>query len=117
VPLGRSLVSRAPLVSEAVAMICAAGEDTQDAARWWQAYVLAESDQVDELRERAEAGDNHARQQLASWLDDRGMVEEAMAAIRPQADAGDDVAELWLARWLADGGHLDELRARVAAGG
>lgn len=92
------------------------GEDTQDAARWWQAYQLAENDQAGELGERAAAGDEHARRQLASWLSDRVRTEEAVEVIRPLADAGDDVAELWLARWLADGDHLDELRQRAASG-
>jgi hypothetical protein len=64
----------------------------------------------------ADAGDDHARRQLASWLSDRARTEEAIEVIRPLADAGDDVAELWLARWLADGDHLDELRQRAAHG-
>jgi hypothetical protein len=38
-----------------------------DATRWWRAYLLAEDDQEDPLRRRAEAGDDHAREQLA-WL-------------------------------------------------
>jgi hypothetical protein len=92
-------------------------EDTKDAERWWRAYVLAENDQVDELRERAAAGDTHARRQLASWLGDRDRLEEAIEVIRPLADIGEDVAELWLARWMADGDHLDELRQRAASGG
>jgi hypothetical protein len=92
------------------------GQDTEDAVSWWRAYQLADSDQVDELRERAAAGDGHARQQLASWLSDRGRTDEAISVIRPLADAGDDVAELWLARWLADGEHLGELRRRASAG-
>jgi hypothetical protein len=98
-------------------MIRPLGEDTHNAARWWQAYLLAENEQVDELGERAAAGDEHAGRQLASWLADRARTEEAIAVIRPLADAGDDVAELWLARWLADGDHLDELRHRAASGG
>jgi hypothetical protein len=52
-------------------MISPPGEDTQDAQRWCQAYVLAGNDQVDELRERATAGDEHARSQLATWLAER----------------------------------------------
>jgi len=106
-------------------MICPPGENTDDAARWWQAYLLADNDQVDELRKLAAAGDDHARWQLASWLSDRaysaelsdrGKVGEAIEVIRPAADAGDDVAELWLARWLADCDRLDELRQRAESG-
>src|SRR5262249_58541749 len=84
-------------------MICPPGEATEDAERWWQAYLLAENDQADELRQRAAGGDEHARRQLAGWLSDRARTEEAIEVIRPLADAGDDIAELWLARWLADG--------------
>jgi hypothetical protein len=92
------------------------GGEAGDAARWWQAYVLAENDQQDELRERAAAGDDHARRQLASWLSDRSRTKEAIEMIRPLADAGDEVAELWLVRWLADDDRLDELRERAAGG-
>jgi hypothetical protein len=93
------------------------GEGTEDAERWWQAYELAGNDQAGQLRERAAAGDGHARRQLASWLSDRGRTEEAIEVIRPLADAGDDMAQLWLARWLADRDQLDELRWRSASGG
>jgi hypothetical protein len=99
------------------------GDETDDAARWWQAYQLADDDQADELRRLAAAGDDHARRQLASWLSDRAFpgglakLEEAIEVIRPLADAGDDVAELWLARWLADCDRLDELRERAGTGG
>jgi hypothetical protein len=92
------------------------GGEADDAARWWQAYVLAENDQVDVLRDRAAAGDDHARRQLASCLSDRSRMREAIEVIRPLADAGDDVAELWLVRWLADDDRLDELRERAAGG-
>jgi hypothetical protein len=91
-------------------------DETDDAVRWWQAYLLAEDDQVDELRARADTGDEHARRQLASWLSDRARTEEAIVVIRPLADAGDEVAELWLARWLAGSDRLDELRQRAASG-
>jgi hypothetical protein len=99
-----------------MAMTHPLGDTAEDAERWWRAYQLAENDQAGELRERAEAGDEHARRQLASWLADRARAEEAIEVIRPLADAGDDVAELWLARWLADGDHLGELRHRAASG-
>ena len=102
------------------------GDKTDDAARWWRAYQLAENDRADELRGLAAAGDDHAGRQLASWLSDRAFsggladragLEEAIEVIRPLADAGDDVAELWLARWLADCDRLDELRERAGTGG
>jgi hypothetical protein len=92
------------------------GDTAEDAERWWRAYQLAENDQAGELRELADAGDEHASRQLASWLADRGRTEEAIRIIRPLAGAGDEVAELWLARWLADADHLGELRRRAASG-
>jgi hypothetical protein len=92
------------------------GDTAEDAERWWQAYQLAGNDQVGELRDRAAAGDQHARRQLAGWLSDRARTEEATEVIRPAADAGDEVAELWLARWLAGGEHLGELRQRADDG-
>lgn len=92
------------------------GDAAQDAERWWRAYRLAENDQAGELREHAEAGDEHARRQLAGWLSDRGRTDEAIEVIRPLADDGDEVAERFLAGWLADGGHVDELRLRADAG-
>jgi hypothetical protein len=92
------------------------GDTAEDAKRWWRAYQLAENDEAGELRELAEAGDDHARRQLASWLGDRARTGEAIEVIRPLADAGDQGAELWLARWLADDDHLDELRHRMASG-
>jgi hypothetical protein len=67
-------------------MIRPLGEAMEDAERWWQAYLLAEHDQVEGLRERA-------RRQLASWLSERAWTEEAIEVVCPLADAGDDVAD------------------------
>ena len=53
-------------------MIRPLGEDAEDAARWWQAYLLAENDQADELRERSAAGDEHATRQLRELAAARG---------------------------------------------
>lgn len=47
------------------------GATAEDAERWWQAWQLAETGQAGELRRRAEGGDEHARRQLAGWLDER----------------------------------------------
>jgi hypothetical protein len=91
-------------------------KEEDDATRWWQAYCLAENDDVDELRHRADAGDDHARRQLASWLGDRGRAQEALTLIRPLADTDDDLADLWLARWLAECDEAGELRQRAHAG-
>jgi hypothetical protein len=100
-------------------------DKTDDAARWWRAYRLAENDQVDELRGLARAGDDHASRQLAGWLSDRAFrggvsdsakLREAIEVIRPLADNGDDDAELWLTRWLADCDRLEELRERAGVG-
>jgi hypothetical protein len=88
----------------------------EDQAQWWRAYVLAENDRIDELRQDAEAGDDHARRQLASWLSDRRQIDEAISVIRPLADAEDDIAQLWLARWLSERDEADELRRRAGAG-
>jgi len=87
-----------------------------DQARWWRAYVLVENDRIDELRQHAEAGDDHARRQLASCLSDRRQIDEAITVIRPLADADDDIARLWLARWLAERDDVDELRRRAGTG-
>jgi hypothetical protein len=54
----------------------------EDAERWWQASQLAGDDQAGTLRQRAEAGDEHARRQLASWLADRAQTGEAILVIR-----------------------------------
>jgi hypothetical protein len=97
-------------------MIGSLGDTTEDGQGWWRAYQLAEDDQAGELRERADAGDEHARRQLASWLAERARTEEAIEVIRPLADAGDDVADLWLARWLAERDRLGELHQRAADG-
>jgi hypothetical protein len=88
----------------------------EDQARWWGAYVLVENDRIDELRQHAEAGDDHARRQLASCLSDRRQIDEAISVIRPLADADDDIAQLWLARWQAERDDVDELRQRAGTG-
>src|ERR1700729_3889889 len=90
-------------------------KEASDAARWWQAYRLAEEGEIDELRQRADGGDDHARQQLACWMGERGRPQEAVALIRPLADAGEDIAQRWLARWLAESDQAGELRRRASA--
>ena len=74
-------------------MVHLAGEDAEDAARWWRAYQVAENEHVDELRKLADAGDEHARRQLASWLADCDRLDE----LRQRAENGDDHARQRLA--------------------
>src|SRR5215471_4905427 len=82
------------------------GETAEDAERWWQAYRLAEGGQTGELRERAEAGDEHARRELARWLADIDQVDE----LRQRVASGSYHAVHELAGWLAWHERLDELR-------
>jgi len=95
-------------------------QSTEDALRWWEAYQLAEAGEIDELRARVDAGDDHARWHLASLLAESHREPEAANLIRPLADAGDDIAAMWLARWLVDKYHSSvdaaELRERAQAG-
>jgi hypothetical protein len=92
------------------------GGTADDAERWWRAYLLAENDQAGELRQRADAGDEHARRQLASWLAERAGIEEAIEVIRPLAGGGDDVAELSLpAGWLTVATSMSCANALIAA--
>jgi hypothetical protein len=87
-------------------------EPRKRAARWWQAYSLAENGEVDELRQRAVGDDDHARRQLAYWMGERGRPQEAIALIRPLADAREDIAQLW----LAECDQAGELCQRADAG-
>jgi hypothetical protein len=73
------------------------------------AEVLADGKDLAWRRTRANIG-NISR--LADVLADRGELEE----LRARADAGDDYAASRLAAALADRGELEELRARADAG-
>jgi hypothetical protein len=96
-------------------------------AQLWLARWLAECDQDGELRQRANAGDDHALYELAGWLAVHGRLTELrelvsiddglaalqafwrtwqvdMQVLRLLADAGDDDAQRQLARWLARSG-------------
>jgi len=86
-----------------------------DAIRWWEAYQLAEADEIGQLGARTDSGDKHARRALAGRLAEYGRYAEAVDLIRPLAEAGEDVARLWLARWLADSDPA-ELRRRAETG-
>ena len=77
-------------------------------ARELLADWLAQEDEIPELRRRAEAGDDSARRLLAGWLSERDRVDEAIEAIGPLADAGDDSARRLLAGWLLERDRVDE---------
>ena len=66
------------------------------AVRWRQVRLLAENERIDELRDRAAAGDDHASRQLASWPSDEDHLDE----LRQRADRGSEHALRELARRL-----------------
>ena len=76
------------------------------------AHLLAEQGRVEELQQRAGTGDAYATGRLIELLGDRGQVDE----LRKRADASDESAARWLAHLLAEQGNLDELRQRADAG-
>jgi len=48
------------------------GDTAEDAERWWRAYLLAENDQAEELRQLAAAGDEQAKADIApGWAEIR----------------------------------------------
>jgi predicted negative regulator of RcsB-dependent stress response len=106
------------------------------------ADLLVAYDRVDELRQRAEAGDSHAASRLARRLVKQGNVDDAIAVLRQHTgdwssahdlarllakhdrvdelrqltEAGDTTAGLLLVDLLADKGEIDEVQAEVFAG-
>ncbi|WP_433385473.1 protein kinase domain-containing protein [Actinoplanes sp. CA-142083] len=83
------------------------GRIQSDNAAFRTAKVLAAAGQVDELRERANAGDAAAAQRLVEVLAGRGRVDE----LRERADAGDPAAGYQLAELLVGRGQVDEALA------
>ena len=75
-----------------------------DAISWWEAYQLAEADEIDQLRTRTDSGDDHARRALANRLAEHGSCADAVDVIRPLADAGEDLASLFCAHRTAVSG-------------
>lgn len=74
------------------------------AFRNWLADVLADQEAVDDLRRRADAGDESAGFRLAETLIDQDRVDE----VRARATAGDRAATWRLAQYLEGLGRLDE---------
>lgn len=77
-------------------------------------HKLVEQDQITELRQLAEAGDQYARRRLADLLADQGEWAQALELVR-----GGSVAWSggWMARRLAESGQVDKLRQLVEMGG
>ena len=90
---------------ELAALVDAHGHDAMFsfAVRGWLADVLTDQDDVDELRRRADAGDERARYAYAETLLERGQLDE----VRSCAAAGDQQATLRLAQHLRGLGRLD----------
>ena len=76
------------------------------------ARVLEERGDLEALRARADARDQHATKRLARVLEERGDLD----GLRARADARDQHAAERLARVLEERGDLDGLRARADAG-
>jgi hypothetical protein len=79
------------------------------------AGLLFERGDVDGLRARADAGDPTGARYLATVLEESGDMEAAEDLLRGSADAGDRYAAPQLASLLAQRGDVDGLRARVDA--
>jgi hypothetical protein len=91
-------------------MSCGSRTDTGDRdAGHRLAPLLVERGDLDELRSRADAGDDLAASRLAV---ERGDMDE----LRSRADAGDHYTGERLADLLAERGDLDGLRGEVDAG-
>ena len=73
---------------------------------------LLKHGRVDEVRARADTGDDDAKRKLADWLARNNCANE----LRQRADLGDKEAARELAMWLSASGELDELRRRADAG-
>jgi hypothetical protein len=76
------------------------------------ADVLRQQGRIGELRTLASGGNHHATWSLNHLLADEGHIDE----LRSRADNGDDHAASALAVWLANNGALKELRARAETG-
>lgn len=76
------------------------------------ANLLAGEERIDELRARADANDEYAAKELGNLLIAKGRVAE----LRGRADSGDRYAGARLADLLAGQQRVDELRARADAG-
>src|SRR5262249_18341644 len=72
---------------------------------------LAKHNRIDELRRRADSGDNDSRRRLAKWLGANGEIDE----LRTRADTGDPDSRRELANWLGASGEIDELRQRAGS--
>jgi hypothetical protein len=79
---------------------------SDDAQRWWQAYVLARRGDIEGLREVVTGAGAQHRAELMRWLANDGRPELTRLA----AELGDDHARARYERWL------DRVRARAAAG-
>ncbi len=83
-----------------------------DAGDWEAADQLAERGDLDQLRARTDAGNEHADQQLVYLM----TTPEDLDQLRARTDAGNINAAQELAIRLARRGDLEELRARTDAG-
>jgi hypothetical protein len=84
-------------------------------ATYWLIELLAEQGRIEELRARAHTGNRQAADRLANLLIEQGRTDEGLPVLRALAASSwlDDVR---LADLLVDLGRIEELRARADAG-
>src|SRR6266566_6812575 len=93
-----------------------AAEAGEEKAAARLAGQLVRRGDVEELRARADAGDETATWWLADLLAERRDLDGAIQLLRAQADADDEKAASRLATLLGQRGDVAELRARADAG-
>jgi hypothetical protein len=82
--------------------------DEDEDAKWELAWRLAEQGRIDELRARAENGDESAAERLPTLLVKQGHIDEATELLQVRADTDDRSAMNQLVELLAEHGRIDE---------
>ena len=98
-------------LEEAIALIRPLADAGDDVAELWLARWLADSDRLDELRQRADRGSYHAGRLLARCLAGRDLLDE----LRQRADRGSYHAWRELVKRLAERDLAEELRELITS--
>ncbi|MGV9976548.1 hypothetical protein ACWDUH_02590 [Micromonospora wenchangensis] len=90
----------------------AADEGSNTVAKASLVEMLVRRHSIAELREHAEAGDQHAKTALVKLLAEQGCIDE----LRQRANSGEESAASSLAELLAERGCINELRQLAKSG-